>query len=96
LNLTILSLNFASILKSMLTIPEDIFATIKMTPAELRRELAIFLYAKNKLSFGQACKLAGLDVLQFQEVLFDNRIPLHYSLADFEDDFKAIHAYNSK
>ena len=75
----------------MLTITDDILNTAKMSATQLQQEVAAFLYAKNKLSFGQARKLAGVDVLQFQELLFNNNVPLHYGVTDFEDDFRAIH-----
>jgi predicted HTH domain antitoxin len=78
----------------MLTITDDILNTAKMSATQLQQEVAMFLYAKNKLSFGQARKLAGVDVLQFQELLFNNNIALHYGVADFEDDFKAIHEHD--
>ncbi len=76
----------------MFTISDEILSTTKMTATQLKQELAVFLYAKNKLSFGQARKLAALDVLQFQELLFNHQIPMHYGIADLEDDFKAIHS----
>ena len=79
----------------MLTITDDILNTAKMSATELQQELAVFLYAKNKLSFGKARKLAGVDVLQFQELLFDHDVPLNYSMADLEDDIKAIRTYDS-
>jgi predicted HTH domain antitoxin len=78
----------------MLTITDEILTITKMTAAQLKEELAVFLYAKNKLSFGQAHRLAGMDVLQFQELLFNNHVPIHYSITDIEEDFEAIHSYN--
>jgi predicted HTH domain antitoxin len=76
----------------MLTITDEILNAANMSPVQLLQELAVFLYAKNKLSFGQASKLAGLDVLQFQELLYNNNIPLHYGIAELEDDFNSIQA----
>ena len=77
----------------MLTITDSILTITKMTATQLRQELAVFLYAKDKLSFGQAHRLAELDVLQFQELLFNNEIALHYGAAELEEDFKAIQSY---
>lgn len=36
-----------------------------MTASQLQQEVAVYLYLKNKLSFGQARKLAGMDVLHY-------------------------------
>jgi predicted HTH domain antitoxin len=77
----------------MLTITDEILNSTKMSATQLQQELAVFLYAKNKLSFGQARKLAGVDFLQFQELLFDNDVPLNYGVSDFEDDVKAIRQF---
>lgn len=74
----------------MLTISDDILTMTKMTATELRQQMAIFLYARHKLSFGQAQHLAGLDVLQLQELLFENEIPLHYEVSDLEDDIATL------
>jgi predicted HTH domain antitoxin len=79
--------------QDMPAITDDILTITKMTATQLKEELAVFLYAKNKLSFGQARKLAGMDVLQFQELLYNNQVSLHYGITDLEEDIKAIHSY---
>jgi predicted HTH domain antitoxin len=73
---------------------DDILTATQMTATQLKQELAVFLYAKNKLSFAKAHKLADLDVLQFQELLFNNQVPIHYGTDDLEEDIKAIQSYN--
>ena len=74
----------------MLVISDEFLQSANITPAELLDEVAIYLYAKNKLSFGQARKLAGKDVLEFQELLYKNNIPVHYDLNELASDYKAI------
>lgn len=49
-------------------------------------ELAMALFSKNLLTFGQARKLSGLDVISFQEELGKNKITMHYDLLDFKQD----------
>ncbi len=77
----------------MLTIEDNVLQSANITATELRNELAVYLYSKNKLSFGQARKIAGLDILQFQELLFNNNVALHYSASDLEDDYKSIQLF---
>jgi predicted HTH domain antitoxin len=77
----------------MLTITDEILSATKMSAAQLKQELAVFLYASNKLSFGQARKLAELDIMQFQELLFANNIPMNYGIADLEEDIQAIRTF---
>ena len=61
----------------MPTVIDEVLAITKMSATQLKQELAVFLYAKNKMSFGQAHNLAGMDVLEFQELLFNNNVPLN-------------------
>ena len=56
------------------------------------QEVAILLYSKEKLTLGQASRLAGLSQLQFQFLLASRKIPVHYDVADFEADLKTLRA----
>jgi predicted HTH domain antitoxin len=80
----------------MLTISDEVLKNANMTPQQLLQEVAVYLYSKNKLSFGQARKLAGMDVLQFQELLYISNVPVHYDVSDLESDYKAIKRESSK
>jgi predicted HTH domain antitoxin len=80
----------------VLIISDEILRNAKMSPAQLRQELAVYLYSKNKLSFGQARKLAGLDVLEFQELLYKSDVSVHYDVNALEADFKAIQSTAKK
>ena len=73
-------------------IPDEILYTTHITAAELTQEIAVALYQKEKLTLGQASKLAGVNQLQFQFMLASRRIPIHYDIADFEADIKTLHA----
>ena len=77
----------------MLTISDHILKSAKISGNELRQEIAIYLYSKNKLSFGKAKKLANLNIIQFQELLFINNIPNHYGIKELEEDFNVIKNY---
>jgi len=73
-----------------IVIPDDILHATQMSEEELRKEIAIFLYQKNKLVLGQASRLAGMNQLQFQHLLASRQIPVHYDLNDFENDIKTL------
>ena len=51
-----------------------------MTPAELKRELAVYLFQQGKLSFGKAREMADMSAWDFQFVLGSRNIPVHYDL----------------
>ncbi|MEM7659028.1 MAG: UPF0175 family protein [Bacteroidota bacterium] len=61
-----------------------------MTAEELRLELAIFLYAQEKLSIGQARHLAGLDHISFQKAMAKRNVYLHLDWEDVEEDLQNL------
>src|SRR5438477_8234275 len=71
-----------------LTLPDDLLQSIKLTEAELKTELAIALFERERLTLGQAAILAGLPQLGFQRLLASRRIPLHYGLEAMEQDLQ--------
>ena len=61
-----------------------------MSEAELKQEIAVMLFQKEKLTLGQASRLAGMNQLQFQHLLASRQIPVHYNVEDFEADIKTL------
>ena len=77
-------------------IPDDILQATRMSEEELKRELAILLFQKDKLTLGQARRLADMNLLQFQHLLASRQIPVHYDVAEFEEDLKALQGLGSR
>ncbi len=73
-----------------LVIPNDILQAARMTPAEIMQELAVTLFQREKLTLGQASRLAGMSQWQFQHLLASRLIPMHYDVADFEADLQTL------
>ena len=73
-----------------IVIPDEILHTIHMTAGELMQEIAVLLYLKEKLTLGQASRLAGMSQFQFQFLLASRQIPIHYGIADFDADLKTL------
>jgi len=71
-------------------IPDDILQMTRMTEEELRQEIAIVLFQKEKLTLAQASHLAQMSRLQFQHLLASRQIAVHYDIAEFEDDLKTL------
>ena len=71
-------------------IEKELLQGIKMTPEELRLELAVFLYARKQLSMGKAKRLAGLDLIAFQKELAKRQISIHYDIDDLKEDMKNL------
>ena len=73
-----------------LEIPDDILHATRMTPKEIKRELAILLFEQGKLSFGKARELAQLSAWDFQSLLAFRDIPLHYDVEEYEEDLDTL------
>jgi predicted HTH domain antitoxin len=73
-----------------LVIPDEVLYTARMSAAELAQEIAVLLYQKEKLTLGQASRLAKTSQLQFQFLLASRQIPVHYDVAEFEADLRTL------
>ncbi|RME13131.1 MAG: UPF0175 family protein [Ardenticatenia bacterium] len=74
-----------------LEIPRDILETSHLTKQDLLLELALALYAQNKLSAGKASELAHVSLWEFRRHLANRRIPVHYSVEDLNQDVETLH-----
>ena len=74
----------------MLSISRELELATHMTAQEIRRELAVQLYAQGKLSLGKARELAEMTVYEFQCLLGSRGIPVNYGVEDFLDDLDTI------
>ena len=73
-----------------LVISDVILQSARMSAAELSQEVAVLLFQKDKLTLGQASRLADMSQIQFQHLLASRQIPLHYDVAEFEEDLKTL------
>ena len=53
----------------LVTLPDELLQSTKLTEAELKTELALALFQRERLTLGQAALLAGLPQLDFQRLL---------------------------
>ncbi len=77
---------------AMLEIPQGVLDAAQMNTQELRRELALALYAQGRLSLGKARELAGLSLWEFRQWLGLRRIEAHYDTAEVRDDIATLRA----
>lgn len=73
-----------------LEIPQTVLDAAQMSAQELRRELALTLYAQHRLSLGKARELAGLSLWEFRQWLATRRIEAHYDADDLRDDLATL------
>ncbi len=73
-----------------LVIPEEILQAARISEDELRQEIAIMLFEKEKLTLAQASRFAGMSRLQFQHLLASRHVPVHYDLEEFDEDLRTL------
>jgi len=73
-----------------IVISDEILQQAHITEDELRQEIAILLFQKEKLSLAQASKLARMNRIQFQHLLASRQIPIHYDVEDFDRDLETL------
>ena len=73
-----------------IVIPDEIVQSTRLTVAELMQEFALALFQREKLTLGQASRLAGMSQWQFQQLLGSRGIPVHYGVCDFEADLRTL------
>ncbi|MEY3826143.1 MAG: hypothetical protein RLZZ148_957 [Cyanobacteriota bacterium] len=71
-------------------IPNELLRAAKMSDEELKLEIAIMLYKKEKISSGQARSWTGLTVLEFQHELIRRGLCLNYDEDDFQSDIRTL------
>ena len=69
-------------------IPDTVLKNAGLSGEELLLELAVYLYDKEQLSFGQAKKLAGLDHISFQKALAIRDVYIKYDVEDLKEDMR--------
>ena len=76
------------------TIPNEVLEAAHMDESELRTELAVALFQRNRLTLAQAARLADVDRLRFQHLLASRDITVHYDVEDFEADLETLRSLN--
>lgn len=68
----------------------DLPDNLDLTESDLCREVAITLFQQNYISLGRASKMAGLYIMDFQKLLAERGICVHYDVEDLEQDIQHL------
>jgi len=71
-----------------LSLPEPLEA--RLTPQAAALHLAIGLFVADEVTLAQAAEIAGLTQAAFLQELGRRRIPIHYGLAELEEDLRVV------
>lgn len=80
----------------MVQIEDSILEAANMSEQELKIELAILLYRKNRLTYAQARKLSELSRIEFDDKLAEAGVPSDYTVEDLHADLKTLEELRPK
>ncbi|MGI0493540.1 UPF0175 family protein [Alkalinema pantanalense CENA528] len=73
-----------------LIISDDFLRMAHISETDLKLEIAILLFQQKKITLGAASQFAGMNPLEFQQMLGSRKIPIHYGSEDLQQDFIAL------
>lgn len=76
-------------------IPDEVVLATRLTEEELRREIAILLFAQDRLTLAQASRLTSMSRIEFQHLLASRRIPVHYDVQELAEDLETAKTLRS-
>ena len=71
----------------MVTISDETLRLASLTEQELLKEIAIVLYQRG-VPLGKASEVANMDRFDFRDLLSERRVPVHYTVANLEEDVR--------
>lgn len=71
-------------------IPDIVLQQTGLSSFELKLRVALLLFQEERLTLGQASRLAGLHQFEFQKELAKREISIHYGEAEFDDDLETL------
>ncbi len=77
-----------------LNIPDQLMQANPPNSADWMREIAVALFQQELITLGTASQIAGMHQMEFQALLSDREICIHYDLADYQSDIESLRAHN--
>jgi predicted HTH domain antitoxin len=72
------------------TVPDELLDAAGLTEREMAAEVALELYRREKLTMGQAARLAGVHLTEFWKLMATRDIYIHYDVEDLEQDIATL------
>ena len=73
-----------------LDLPDNLTQTDTFNQSDWLREIAIALFKQERITLSRASKIAGIDLMEFQKLIADRGICVHYDVEDFEQDVQHL------
>jgi predicted HTH domain antitoxin len=72
------------------TIDDALLKAAHLDEQELKREIAVALFAQDRITLAQASRFAEIPFLDFQALLADREICVHYGVEEFLEDIETL------
>ena len=73
-----------------LNLPDSLSQTKNFSQSDWLREIAFALFQQERVSLSRASKIAGIELMDFQKLLAERGICIHYDVEDFEQDVQRL------
>ncbi len=73
-----------------LVISDDLVRASGLSERDLFLEIVLMLFRQDKISLGKASELMEMHRMQFQKLLADRDICVHYDVVEFQEDLKTL------
>jgi len=73
-----------------LVIPDEFLEMAHISETDLKLEIAILLFQQDKIDVGAASQFAGMEQVEFQEILGDRQLTIHDGNEDFRQDLATL------
>jgi predicted HTH domain antitoxin len=70
------------------TISDKVLRAAHLSEPQLKQEAALALFKQERLTLAQASRLAEMGQLDFQALLAERQIPIHYGVEEFREDLR--------
>jgi predicted HTH domain antitoxin len=77
-----------------LNIPDQLMQAHPPNSADWMREIAVALFQQELITLGTASQIADMHQMEFQALLSDREICIHYDIADYQADIESLRANN--
>jgi predicted HTH domain antitoxin len=77
-------------------LPDQEVASLRLTPAQVRLELAVGLYAGRQVSLGRAARIAGVPYASFLHELGRRGLCINYTVEDAEHDMRMAEQFSGR
>ena len=73
-----------------LNLPDNLSQTETFNQSDWLREIAIVLFQQERISLSRASKIAEMEIMNFQRLLADRGICVHYDVEELEQDVQHL------